>query len=191
MKKILLITIIALTAVSFSTIDTADKSQAEATEINWMTFEEAIAAQKKNPKKIMMDAYTKWCGPCKLLDKNTFNNADVVKYVNENYYAVKFNAQGNDIISFKGKEYKNPRYDPKKAEKRNSSHQLANYFKVQAYPTILFLDEEANYLAPIKGYKTPKQLELYLKLFATNDYKEVSTAEQWQTYQNNFKYTFK
>ncbi len=191
MKKLLFITIIVVTAFAFTTNNsTADKSQAEAAEINWISFEEAVAAQKANPKKIMMDAYTTWCGPCKLLDKNTFQNADVVKYVNENYYAVKFNAEGNETVNFRGKKYTNPRYDATKANKRNSSHQLSGFFRVNAYPTILFLDEEANYLAPVKGYKTPKQLELYLKLFASNDYKNVATAEEWTTYQKDFKYSF-
>lgn len=163
----------------------------KAQEINWMTFEEAVAAQKVKPKKIMMDAHTNWCGPCKMLDKNTFHNADVVKYVNKNYYAVKFNAEGNETIHFNGKTYSNPRYNPAKANSRNSQHQLAVYYRVQAYPTILFLDEEAKYLAPVKGYKTPQQLELYLKLFASNDYKDLKTNEEWTEYQNSFKASFK
>lgn len=186
MKKILFIAIIAITAFSFTT-----ELSAQNKEINWMTFEEAVAAQKQNPKKIMMDAYTKWCGPCKLLDKKTFHNPDLVKYVNENYYAVKFNAEGNEKIEFKGKTYTNPRYDASKANKRNSSHQLSGYYQIRAYPTILFLDEKAEFLAPIKGYKTPKQLEIYLKLFASDDHKKVKTAEAWTTYQKEFKSTFK
>ena len=43
-----------------------------AQQIEWMSLSEALEAQKKEPKKIIMDVYTKWCGPCKLLDKNTF-----------------------------------------------------------------------------------------------------------------------
>ena len=49
------------------TLLTAVNSMAQ--EINWVTFEEALELQKKNPKKIMMDVYTNWCGPCKMLDK--------------------------------------------------------------------------------------------------------------------------
>jgi len=78
-----------------------------------------------------------------------------------------------------------------KDKSRNSGHQLAGLFQVQAYPTILFLDEQTNVLAPVKGFMNAQQLELYLKLFATNDYKNVKTAEQWTTYQKNFKTTFK
>ena len=190
MNKLFLIAIIAFTTFAFTTQNSIDKQDAQASTINWMTFEEAVAAQKVNPKKIMMDAYTNWCGPCKLLDKNTFQDPKVVKYVNENYYAVKFNAEGNESITFKGKTYTNPRYNPAKANSRNSSHQLSGYYRIQAYPTILFLDEEANYLTPLKGYKTPKQLEIYLKMFATDDYKKLKTAEDWQAYQNKFTYTF-
>ena len=60
----------------------------QSQEINWMSLETAVELQKNTPKKIMMDVYTNWCGPCKLLDKNTFKNKSVVDYVNDNYYAV-------------------------------------------------------------------------------------------------------
>ena len=44
-----------------------------AQEINWMSLEEALEAQKTSPKKIFIDAYTVWCGPCKMLDRNTLS----------------------------------------------------------------------------------------------------------------------
>ena len=55
--------------------------------IEWISFEKAIKAQKENPKKILMDVYTDWCGPCKLMDKKTFQNPYVAAYVGEHYYA--------------------------------------------------------------------------------------------------------
>ena len=66
-----------------------------AQEINWLTMNEALAKQKEQPKKIMIDMYTVWCGPCKMLDRNTFSNKKLAEYVNANYYAVKFNAEGD------------------------------------------------------------------------------------------------
>lgn len=173
------------------TVKTEIKAKDKTTTINWMSFEEALAAQKANPKKIMMDAYTNWCGPCKMLDKNTFHNADVAKYVNDNYYAVKFNAEGNETITFRDRTYTNPGYDASKPNKRNASHQLSQYFRIQAYPTILFLDEKAEVITPLKGYYKPTQLEIYLKLFATDDFLTVKSAEEWQAYQDKFVSTFK
>lgn len=162
-----------------------------AQKINWVTLEEAVELQKKAPKKIMMDVYTAWCGPCKMLDKNTFQNKDVANYVNKNYYAVKFNAEGNDNVSFKGQNYSNPSYDPAKAKRRNSQHELSRYLKIQAFPTIVFLDEEANVIFPLKGYKTPQQIELYLKMFDADEHKKLDTQEKFNTYYKAFKYEFK
>jgi len=160
-------------------------------EINWMTMNEALAAQAKSPKKIMMDAYTNWCGPCKMLDKNTFQNADVAKYINENYYAVKFNAEGNEEVTYKNQEFTNPSYDATKANSRNASHQLSQALQITAYPTIVFFDEKGDILVPLPGYKTPTQLELYLKLFLKDTHKNITTQEQWDAYQKEFEFEFK
>lgn len=135
--------------------------------------------------------YTTWCGPCRLLDKNTFKNKDVAAYINKNYYAVKFNAEGNSTLSFKEMTFSNPDYDPARSRGRNSQHQLASYFRVNAYPTILFLDEKSDFIGPIRGYHNPNQLEIFLKLFATNSYKTVNTKELWEKYQKEFKPEFK
>ena len=61
-------------------------------QIVWMSLDEALKAQKIKPKKIIMDVYTKWFGPCRLLDKKTFGNPDVSRYISQNFYAVKLNA---------------------------------------------------------------------------------------------------
>ena len=158
--------------------------------INWMSLEDAVEAQNKEPRKIIMDMYTTWCGPCKLLDKNTFQNKDVTTYINKNYYAVKFNAEGNTDVTFKEKKYSNPNFDASR-KGRNSQHELAGSFGVNAYPTIVFLDENGGLIAPIKGYHSPNQLEIFLKLFATNKYKEVNTKELWEQYQREFQPSFK
>jgi thioredoxin-related protein len=161
-----------------------------AQEINWVTIEEAEALQKQNPKKIMIDMYTVWCGPCKKLDRDTFQNKDVADYVNKHYYAVKFNAEGNDAVTFKGKAYGNPNYNPAKARSRNSAHELARSFRIQAYPTIVFLDESADLLTPLRGYKTPQDLELYLKLFKNDDHKGMDSQEKFNAYYKAFKSEF-
>ncbi|WP_091422893.1 thioredoxin fold domain-containing protein [Formosa sp. Hel1_31_208] len=181
MKKLILLAVALM--LSSSAI-------AQLQEINWMTLEEALAAQKKKPKKIMMDVYTNWCGPCKLLDKNTFHNKDVVDYVNENYYAVKFNAEGNTVINYKGNKFSNPNYKEELKNRRNSSHELSSYLKIRAYPTIVYMDEKGDVIQPIRGYMKPKQIEVYLKLFHTNAYKKITTQEEFNSYYNSFKYEF-
>ena len=160
-------------------------------EINWVSFQEAIALQKKEPKKIMMDVYTNWCGPCKMLDKNTFQNEEVAKYVNENYYAVKFNGEGNSVVNYKEQSFTNPNYNPANDKRRNSPHEFARYLQINAYPTIVFFDENGDVITPLKGYQTPNQLELYLKMFKKNDHKNIKSQEEFNAYYNAFKAEFK
>jgi len=161
-----------------------------AQEINWMSMNEALEAQEKEPKKIFMDVYTTWCGPCKLLDKNTFANKDVANYVNKHFYAVKFNAEGKGEVHYKDFTYTNPKY--KEGRKgRNSQHLFAHALKVTAYPTMVFFDENSDVISPVAGYHTPEQLELYLKMIVSDQYKKLTTADAWQKYQKNFKGTFK
>lgn len=160
-------------------------------QVNWYSFEEAFEAQKAEPKPIMVDAYTVWCGPCKLLDKNTFANKDVSEYLNANFYAIKFNAEGNEVVRFQGKAYDNPDYDPQRAKSRNSSHSLTRYLGVSGYPTLVFFDKDGNYVTPVVGYINPKQIEIYLKLIHQQDYVDFKNADDFTAYIKAFKNQFK
>ncbi len=178
MRKIILLLFVFASTVVF------------AQKVNWMTMNEALEAQKQTPKKIFMDVYTVWCGPCKLLDKNTFSNKDVINYVNENFYAVKFNAEGTEEVSFEDFTYTNPNYqDGRKG--RNATHFFADALKLRGYPSLVFFEEDGTLIQAIPGYKSVAQLEIYLKMIGNDDYKEVNTPESWQAYQENFKSTFK
>ncbi|MFN3757330.1 MAG: thioredoxin family protein [Flavobacterium sp.] len=134
----------------------------QAQEIKWMTFDEAMAAQKKNPKPIFMDVYTDWCGPCKMLDKNTFSNKEVAEYINANFYAVKFNGEGNNEVNYKGKKYSNPNFNPDR-KGRNSVHEFTMFLKVEGYPSMYILNSKGDIDKVIVGYYQPEQLMAEIK----------------------------
>jgi len=85
---------------SISNVDPTIEVVAPAEEIRWYTWAEAAELSKTAPKKIFIDLYTDWCGWCKKMDKSTFVDPSVVKYLNENFYPVKFNAERKDAIVF-------------------------------------------------------------------------------------------
>jgi len=151
MKKILLALFLTLGAITL-----------QAQEIKWMTMDEALTAQKKKAKPIFMDVYTDWCGPCKMLDQNTFHDPEVVKYISDNYYAVKFNAEGNSEVTYKGKKYTNPQYDANR-KGRNGMHEFTGFLGVRAYPSMMVFDAKGEVKAPIVGYYQPAQLLEALK----------------------------
>ena len=180
MKK----TILFITIIAFSI-------HVKAQDINWVSLNKALELQKENPKKIMIDIYTNWCGPCKMLDKKTFQNNDVASYVNEHYYAVKLNGEGNETINYKDRSFGNPNYDASKKNRRNSSHEFANFMGISAYPTIAFLNETGDFIIPLKGFYNPQQLEFYLKMFVANKHTELKTQETFDAYYKAFEPKFK
>ena len=133
-------------------------AKAQKQEVQWMSFSDALSAQQKNPKPIFVDVYTEWCGPCKMLDLYTFSDEGFVAYINKNYYAVKFNAEGNETVTLNGKKYGNPNYDINRPG-RNSAHELVSYFKITGYPTMLVLDDKGELKASIIGYHSYPQLK--------------------------------
>lgn len=161
----------------------------QAQEINWMTMNEALAAQEKEPRKLLVDVYTKWCGPCKMMDRNTFSNKKVAEFINANYYAVKFDAEGTEEVSYGGKTYTNPDYNPNR-KGRNATHQFSRALGVNAYPSIVYFREDGGLIQAVPGYRTPSQIEIYLKMIANDDYKTLTTMDAWEQYQKDFQGDF-
>jgi len=159
-------------------------------DIKWMSLEKALEAQKVIPKKIIMDVYTTWCGPCRLLDKKTFGNPDVSRYISQNFYAVKFNAEGDEEIFFYDKKFSNPNYNPDR-KGRNSTHDFTKFLGIRGYPTIIFFSEEGDPIIPLTGYFNVRQIEPYLKMIKRGDYAVFKDSDDIEKYIENFAYRFR
>jgi len=166
----------------------ATNSYAQHEAIQWMSIEEVQVAMKKEPRKVMIDVYTQWCGPCKMMMKNTFTDQEVISYINQNYYAVKFNAEGEESINFLGTVYSNPQYDPGRGTGRNGTHEftmaIAPVNGRIAYPTVVYMDENFTILSPVQGYLQPNQILPILHYFGDNAYLDQSWSDYTSAIQN-------
>jgi thioredoxin-related protein len=151
--------------------------------VHWYTFSEAVAMQKKSPRPIMVDVYTSWCGPCRMMSNNTFGNEIIAKYLNEHFYPVKFNAETFDSVSFNGFTFKN-----KNAPGTNRPvHDFANSIldgKLM-YPSIVFLNEDIKRIQIMTGYRSPAEFEPLIKFFGSGKYKE-GTDKTWDEFLKTF-----
>jgi thioredoxin-related protein len=162
----LLLLVLTLAAFRFS-----DKDKKEKAPINWISIEEAEKLSKKHPRKIVIDVYTDWCGWCKKMDKSTFADEKVAKYVNKNFYAVKLDAESKEDIVLNGKTYRfNSQY---------KAHELAVELLQgkMGYPSTIYLDEKFNMLTPVMGYYDAKEFDKLLRYYGENHHKKMAYEE--------------
>ncbi len=129
-----------------------------AQKVKWYTFEEAVELNKKEPRNILIDVYTDWCGWCKVMDEQTFSQPHIAKILNEQYYAVKFDAETKDTINFQGKAFVNT------MQGKRPPHELAAALLQGklSYPNIVFLNKQNNVLGALPGFKKPAEMEAIL-----------------------------
>jgi thioredoxin-related protein len=139
-------------------------AQGQAGDLKWMSIMEVQDKVKKEPRKILVDVYTGWCGPCKMMMATTFKDPALIAYLDKNYYTVKFNGESGETITFNGKEYKNPQYNPGIPEtRRNSMHEFTGALGLRGYPTLFIFDPKLNKITESVGMKTAEQLMEELK----------------------------
>ena len=146
--------------------------------VEWMSWEEAMTAAETSPKKIYIDVYTDWCGYCKKMDKTTFKDPTVVKYLNDNFYPVKFNAEQKGKINFNDTEFGYI------SGGGRGVHELA-YALLNGrlgYPAFVILDEEFARILISPGFKGPDAVMMEMEFAKDEKYKTTA----WTTYQNQY-----
>jgi thioredoxin-related protein len=156
-----------------------DKPVSHAGPVNWMTFEQAVEANKKEKKQIFIDVYTTWCGPCKMMDKFTFSDPEVAKILNTRFYPVKLNAEQREDITVLGTTFKFV------ASGNSGYHQLAASLlnnKLQ-YPTLVFMSEDVKIIQSIPGFQKAPEFHKIIKFIGEGHFKTM----KWEAWQGVYK----
>jgi thiol:disulfide interchange protein len=91
-----------------------------------MPFDAALAEAKRTQKLVMIDFFTTWCGPCKMLDRVTWKDPQVVEWIGSSCVALKVDAE--------------------------REVGLATRYRVTGYPTILYVDSSGTEIGRLVGY---------------------------------------
>ncbi|HEX2899508.1 MAG TPA: DUF255 domain-containing protein [Bacteroidia bacterium] len=144
----------------------------------WQNFADADHVVTKRKKMVLIDVTTQWAGWSNLMEKNTYSRKGIIRYLNENFYAVRLDAETNDTIVFNRLAYH-----------RNSGspyHTLA-YSLLEGnmqFPSTVILDEELNELLVIPGYMDAKKMEVVLHYFFEKAYLNVDLS--FQQYESRY-----
>ena len=105
--------------------------------IIWQSYEEGLAVSKAEKKKVFLHFYADWCVFCGKMAKETFQNPDVVAYLNNHFIPI--------------------RVDTDKAPG------TAAIYGVTGLPSTWFLTERGEAIGAVPGFIGPDTLLAMLK----------------------------
>lgn len=117
--------LLALQVLTFGALLAQHGGMAFSESASW---KEILAEAKASNRVIFMDAYTTWCGPCKMMAKNVFTDETVGDFYNANFVNVKMDMEAGEGVA------------------------LASEYSVRAYPTLLFIDGDGAIVHRAVGY---------------------------------------
>jgi thioredoxin-related protein len=185
MKRALLLAfaLLAISPAMMAKKDPPAPTTAAPEEIHWITnIDELQAKMMQSPKKVLVDMYTGWCGWCKKMDADTYSNPALVKYVNNNYYAVKLDAERRDTIHFQGRDFF---FAPEYKTNGFALELLKDYLAKggqMSYPQTIFMLENFQSPTPVPGYRTVPEMETFLTYFGDNMFRRQS----WDQYSKGY-----
>ena len=162
----------------FITVASFQVSAQKVEKVKWYTLEEALKLNATAPRKILLDVYTDWCGYCKKMDVETFDHPVIANYINQNFYAVKFDAESSTPVKFGEQTYVNQG----RAGSRKSTHQFATALGVSGYPSIAYINSNLEVIGVVPGFFSAKQIEPLLHFVAKEKYLSISLEEYEKTF---------
>jgi thioredoxin-related protein len=121
----------------------------------WYSFEEGYAKAVSEGKILLVDAYTVWCGWCKVLDRKTYADPAIIAKLSESFICVKFNPELSTVYNFRDKKW--------------SGTELLQFLgngTVNGFPTTIFWPNPASdndrYIQP--GYLPPNDFSNLLDM---------------------------
>jgi thioredoxin-related protein len=164
-----------LIILSSATLNTGNTEK-----ILWANVDQLSVKLKEQSRPVLIDLYTDWCYWCKVMDNNTYNNRNVINYINERFYSAKVNAETKDIITWKDRSYKyNNNYKVNDFALYLTRGQLS-------FPTTIIITDENPAPISIAGYLKPKEMEKVLKYFGEGAYKTKNFPEFEKTFKSTW-----
>ncbi len=99
-----------------------------------LSLEQALAKAKAENKYVFIDFYTTWCAPCKLMANTTFQDPQVIAWLEEHTLALAVDA--------------------------DAQSKLAKRFDVKVYPTLLWLKSDGTTAYRLDGSRNTDQFLL-------------------------------
>jgi thioredoxin-related protein len=113
----------------------------------------ALEQSKTEAKLVFIDAYTTWCGPCKMMDRDVFSDSAVGQFFNANFVNLKLDME------------------------KGSGIKLAQKYQIRGYPSFLFINSEGVLIHQGIGYQ-PVPSFMHMGAVALDPNKQLPALEK-------------
>jgi len=143
--------------------------------VDWKPAQKGLVQYQAKPKDMLIYFYTDWCGWCRRMENESFSNKAVVDYMNRSFLCIKFNAESMDTLVFGKHQYVN----------RNTSKKGAHDWVIYllqgkvGYPAIVFINERAEVVTAVWGFRAPKELEALLHFIKEKHYIDQPNFDEY------------
>ncbi|MCL5267098.1 MAG: DUF255 domain-containing protein [Bacteroidetes bacterium] len=131
--------------------------------LKWTNFTEGVKEAKATNKKVLIDVYTNWCGWCKKMESDTYSDQKVKDYLVKNFVLVRLNAESDTKEVIDTTEI--------------TDAQLASAFRVNGYPTTIFLESNGHPITAAPGYMGPAKFLEVLEYIGGDFYRKMGFDE--------------
>jgi|JFJP01.1.fsa_nt_gi thioredoxin 1 len=123
--------------------------------INWKQYDDGMRLAVNQGKKIFLHFRTDWCKYCGQMDRETFGNPAVVKFLSKHFVAVKVDGDREKAV---GKDY-----------------------KVTGYPDNRFLDSKGKEVHRLPGFVEPEAFLFFLEYIQSDSYKTMDPMQYYKS----------
>lgn len=131
--------------------------------IQWVSLEEAQKKAADTNKKVFIYAEAQWCGYCKKMEAKVFPQKSVQDSLHKYFYPVRIDIESTDKVKFGDRSY--------------SEQMLARKFRVQATPTMIFLNSGGEVMGTQPGFIPADIFDKLLGYVGTELFNELPFEE--------------
>lgn len=130
--------------------------------INYTDFKKIQSLQEHSPKKVVVIFHKQGCDFCGRMKEETLRDPKIVKYLNDNYYVILFDALSKEDIMINTEIYRN-------IDSINDAyHELHQFFvdphqENYYWPSIVFLNEKMKKITSYPGFQPKDRFLVILK----------------------------
>lgn len=145
--------------------------------VKWYSVKDASGLCVKNKKPLLIYLKTDWCQSCKVEEEIVFRNPVISNLINENFYAVNFNAASQEDVFLFGQKFT--------GTGNGNPHQLTKGILQQSFkfPAFVFVNNKKQKINEVHGFLTAYQLERILNYLKEEKYK----TQKFEDFVNEFK----